>query len=263
MLHVVRSELTRLAQRRTLLIWFGLMGLFAVMVNTVMGAAVGQMDANLPSPGVSFPTRAELEAPSGLMAGLPAASNMFGVVTLSMWAFFTAQDYSSGLIRLLVAGEPRRWRLLAGKAVALVGVTVLAVTVATLANLLAAPVVAASGVSTGAWGTDLPAVVGQAWFNLLLSQLVWGVLGLVIAVLSRSAAVAVSLGIGYVLVAESMIRMVDGAPVDQLLGTTLGAIAKGGTAAVSYSSALALGATYVIVGLLLAGIVFARRDVTD
>jgi ABC-type transport system involved in multi-copper enzyme maturation permease subunit len=263
MLHVVRSELTRLAQRRTLLVWFGLMALFAVMVNTVMGSTVGQMDPNMPSPGVSFPTRAELEAPSGLMAGLSAASNMFGIVTLSLWAFFTAQDYSSGLIRLLVTGEPRRWRLLAGKSIALVGVTALAVTVAALASLVSAPAVGASGVSTAAWGTDLPTVIGHAWANLFLSQLVWGVLGLVIAVLSRSAMVAVSIGVGYVLVVESLIRMVDGAPVDQLLGTTLGAIAKGGTAAVSYSSALALGGTYVIVGLILAGVVFARRDVTD
>jgi hypothetical protein len=263
MLHVVRSELTRLAQRRTLLVWFGLMACFALMVNTVMGSAVSQMDPNLPSPGVSFPTRAELEAPSGLMAGLAAASNMFGVVTLSLWAFFTAQDYSSGLIRLLVAGEPRRWRLLAGKSIALVGATAVAVTIATVANVVAAPAVAASGISTAAWGTDLPTVVGEAWINLLLSQLVWGVLGLVIAVLSRSAMVAVSIGVGYVLVVESLIRMIDGAPVDQLLGTTLGAIAKGGSAAVSYSSALALGAAYVIVGLVLAGIVFTRRDVTD
>jgi hypothetical protein len=263
MLHVVRSELTRLAQRRTLLVWLGLMALFAVMVNTVMGSAVGQMDPNMPSPGVSFPTRAELEAPSGLMAGLSAASNMFGIVTLSLWAFFTAQDYSSGLIRLLVAGEPRRWRLLAGKSIALVGLTALAVTVAALACLVSAPAVGASGVSTAAWGTDLPTVIGEAWVNLFLSQLVWGVLGLVIAVLSRSAMVAVSIGVGYVLVVESLIRMVDGAPVDQLVGTTLGAIAKGGTAAVSYPSALALGATYVIVGLVVAGLVFARRDVTD
>jgi hypothetical protein len=263
MLHVVRSELTRVAQRRTLLIWFGLMALFAIMVNTVMGSVAGQMDASLPSPGVSFPTRAELEAPSGLMAGLSAASNLFGIVTLSLWAFFTAQDYSSGLIRILVAAEPRRWLLLGGKAIALVGVTALAVTVATVANLLSAPVVGASGVSTAAWGSDLPSVIGGAWVNLFLSQLVWGILGMVIAVLSRSAMVAVAIGVGYVLVVESLVRMVDGAPVDQLLGTTLGAIAKGGTVAVSYTSALALGATYVIVGLLIAGAVFIRRDVTD
>jgi ABC-2 type transport system permease protein len=264
MLHVVRSEVTRLGQRRTLLAWFGLMALFAVMVNTVMATVAGDVGASdLPSPGVAFPTRAELEAPSGVMAGLSAASNLFGIVALSFWAMFTAQDYSSGLIRLLVAGEPRRWRLLVGKVLALLGVTALATTVAALANVMAAPVVGASGISTAAWGTDVVSVVGEAWVNLYLSLIVWGVLGLVIAVLTRSAMVAVAIGVGYVLVVESILKMVAGAPSDWLLGTTLNAIASGGTPAVSFGSALALGATYVIVGLVLAGAVLTRRDVTD
>jgi ABC-type transport system involved in multi-copper enzyme maturation permease subunit len=264
MLHVVRSELTRLGQRRLLLTWFGLMVLFAMMINTVMATVVGDIDApGLPSPGVTFPTRSELEAPSGVMAGLAAASNLFGIVTLSFWALFTAQDYSSGLIRLLVAGEPRRWRLLAGKVVALLMVTTLATTAAAAANVMAAPLVGASGIDTSAWGTDAGAVVGGAWINLYLSLAAWGVLGLVIATVTRSSMVAVAIGVGYVLVVESLIGMIGSAPSDWLLGTTLNAIASGGTGAVAFGTSLALGAAYVIVGLVLAGVVFTRRDVTD
>jgi hypothetical protein len=264
MLHVVRSELTRLWQRRTLLTWFGLMALFAVMINTVMATVVGDSAAsNLPSPGVAFPTRAELEAPSGVMAGLAAASNLLGIVTLSFWAMFTAQDSSSGLIRLLVAPDPRRWRPLGGKVVALLLVTALATTIAVVANTMAAPIVGASGIDTSAWGTEVVSVVGEAWINLYLSLAVWGVLGLVIAVLTRSAMVAVAIGVGYVLVVESLIEMMASAPSDWLLGTTLNAIASGGTPAVSFGTALALGAAYVIVGLVLAGLVLTRRDVTD
>ncbi len=264
MLHVVRSELTRLGQRRTLLVWFGLMAVFALMINAVMASVVGQSGAGgLPTPGVAFPTRQELESPSGVMAGLSAASSMFGVVTLSFWAWFTAQDYSSGLIRLLVAAEPRRWRLLAGKVVALLLVTAIATTVAAVANLMAAPMVGASGISTAAWGTDAPSIVVQAWAHTYLSQIVWGVLGLAIAVASRSAVVAVAIGAGYVLLVESMLKMANGVPSDWLLGSTLNAIASGGTASVSFSAALALAIAYVIVGLALAGLVLTRRDVTD
>jgi len=92
---------------------------------------------------------------------------------------------------------------------------------------------------------------------------VWGVLGLVVVVLARSAAVAISIGVGYVLVFESLVKMVKGAPSDWLLGTTLGALASGGTAVVSYGTALALALAYVTLGLVLAGVVFVRRDVTD
>lgn len=265
MLSVVRSELTRLRQPRLLITWFGLMALFAVMVNTIMVTFVADGAALPPAgPGVTFPTRAELESPSGLMAGLAAASNMFGVVGLSLWAVATAGDYSSGLVRLLVAAEPRRWRLLAGKAVALVLVTAVATTVAAFVNVFAIlPAAQASSIDTSTWGTDLVNVVLGGWLDLFLALTVWGVLGMVIAVQTRSAAVAISVGIGYVLVVESLIKMIGDAPSDWLLGTTLTAVASGGTASVAHGTALALAAAYVTIGLVAAGFVFTRRDVTD
>jgi len=265
MVAAVRSELTRLGQPRMLITWFGLMALFAVLVNTIMVTFVSGGGSLPPgAPGVAFPSLAEMESPSGLMAGLAAASNMFGIVTLSFWAMATAGDYSSGLIRLLVAAEPRRWRLLAGKVGALLVVTAAATTVAAIVNVLAVtPMAVPAGISTAEWGTDLVAVVGGAWVNLYLSLCVWGVLGLVIAVLARSAAVAISIGVGYVLVVESLVKMVKDAPSDWLLGTTLGAVASGGTATIAYGTALAVALGYVTLGLVLAGVVFVRRDVTD
>ncbi len=265
MIAAIRSELTRLRQPRLLAAWFGLMALFAMLVNVIMVTFVSGGGSLPPgAPGVAFPTLAEMESPSGLMAGLAAASNMFGIVTLSLWAVVTAGDYSSGLVRLLVAAEPRRWPLLAGKVVALVIVTAGATTVATIINVLAVmPAAQAAGISTEAWGTDLVSVVTSAWTNLFLALSVWGVLGLSIAVLARSAAVAISIGVGYVLVVESLVKMVKDAPADWLLGSTLGAVASGGTATIAYGTALALALGYVTLGLIVAGVVFLRRDVTD
>ena len=265
MLAPVRSELTRLGQPRLIASWFGLMALGAILVNTIMVGFVAR-NGSLPpgAPGVTFPTRAQLEGASGLMVGLASASSLLGVVTLSMWAVVTATDYSSGLIRLLVAAEPRRWRLLAGKVVALLLVTAAATTVATVVNLLAAPLAAAAaGIPTATWGTDLVGVVGAAWVRLFIALSVWGVLGLVVAVLARSAAVAIATGVGYVLVVESLIKMAANAPSNWLLGTTLTAVASGGTPAVSFATAVTLAAGYVALGLFLASIVVTLRDVTD
>jgi ABC-type transport system involved in multi-copper enzyme maturation permease subunit len=265
MIAAIRSELTRLRQPRLLLVWFGLMALFAMLVNTIMVTFVSGGGSLPPgAPGVAFPTLAEMESPSGLMAGLAAASNMFGIVTLSLWAVVTAGDYTSGLVRLLVAAEPRRWPLLAGKVIALVIVTAAATTVAAVVNVLGVlPAAQAAGISTGAWGTDIVSVVASAWTNLFLALFVWGVLGLVIAVLTRSAALAISIGVGYVLVVESLVKMVKEAPSDWLLGSTLGAVASGGTATTTHGTALVLAFAYVALGLILAGVVFIRRDVTD
>jgi ABC-type transport system involved in multi-copper enzyme maturation permease subunit len=265
MLAAVRSELTRLRQPRLLVTWFGLVALFAAMVNTIMITFVSGGGSLPPgAPGVAFPSLAEMESPSGLMAGLAAAANLFGIVTLSLWATTTAADYGSGLIRLLVAAEPRRWPLLAGKVAALLVVTAAATTVAAIVNVFAAlPAATAAGISTAAWGADLVEVVATAWLNLYLALCVWGVLGLVIAVLARSAAVAIAIGVGYVLVVESLVKMVEDAPSDWLLGTTLGAVASGGSEAVAYGTALILALGYVTLGLVTAGVVVVRRDVTD
>lgn len=265
MIAALRSELTRLMQPRLLIAWFGLMALFAMLVNTVMVTFVADGGALPPgAPGVAFPTLAEMESPSGIVAGLAAAGNMFGVVTLSFWALAVGADYSTGMIRLLVAAEPRRWRLLAGKVGALLVVTAVATTVAAAVNILAVmPMAIPAGIDTTSWGTDLVPVVAGAWVNLYLSLGVWGVLGLVMAILARSAAVAISIGVGYLLVVESVISMIGDAPSDWLLGSTLNALAEGGTDAIAYTTALTLAVGYVILGLGVAGVVFTHRDVTD
>ena len=265
MLAATRSELVRMRRPRLLAAWFGLTALFAVMINTVMFSTVSSGVAMPPgAPGVSFPDAAALAGPDGLMAGLSAASTLFGVVTLSLWATLTATDYSSGLVRLLVSAQPHRWLLLAGKVAALAIVTAAATVVATTVNVLAAfPAAGAAGVSTSAWGTNPLSSIAGAWIDAYAALLVWGVVGLVLAVLSRSAAAAIAIGVGYVLVVESIVKMAVGGEADWLPGSTLTALARGGTTSLAYASAVGLALLYVIIGLGLAGAVFTRRDVTD
>jgi ABC-type transport system involved in multi-copper enzyme maturation permease subunit len=264
MIAIVHSELLRLRRRGLLAAWFGLTALFAVMINLVMFSTAGKGTALPPgAPGVAFPNAAALTGPDGLVAGL-AASSMFGVVTLCLWAVATATDYSSGLIRLLVSAEPHRWRLLIGKAVALTAVTAVATTVAlAVCVLVAAPAAGSAGISTAAWGTHPVSTIASAWLNAFAAQLAWGVLGLVIAVLSRSSTVAIAVGVGYVLVVESVVKMAIGGSSDWLLGSTLNAVASGGTATLAYGSALGLAIVYVAAGLVLASAVVTRRDITD
>lgn len=134
MIAAMRSELVRIIRPRLLAGWFGLTAVFAILINVVMFSTVGDAGA-MPEqgPGVAFPDVATLGTADGLVVGLSAASSMFGVVTLSFWAIATATDYSSGLIRLLAAAQPRRWTLLAGKVLALMIVTA-AATLALVVN---------------------------------------------------------------------------------------------------------------------------------
>ena len=112
-------------------------------------------------------------------------------------------------------------------------------------------------------GDDALATVAGAWINAFAALCVWGVLGLAVAVIARSSAVAISVGVGYVLVVESIIKMADTGSSHWLLGSTLTALANGGSSALAYAPAAALGLAYVVAGMALATVVFARRDITD
>lgn len=262
---VVRSELLRLRRPAVLAGWFGLVVMFAVLINFVMFNVVEESGtAPADGPGVSFPGAAALLAPEGIVAGLGSAASFFGVVTLAFWALASAGDYSTGLVRIIVAAEPRRWRLLLGKWIALALVTASTTVAALVVNVVVAPAAArAGGFSPDAWGTDLVPVLLEGAGHLYLSLLVWGSIGLALAVLTRSAGVAIGVGVGYVLLFEAVISAVATDVADWLPGSILTALAQGGNEVVSLAAASVTGAAYVAAALGTALFVFQRRDVTE
>ncbi|MFI1814865.1 hypothetical protein ACH414_31425 [Streptomyces sp. NPDC020422] len=265
MINAVRSELLRTRRKGVVLGWFGLTILFTAMINMVMAQVVGSSQAQPEgAPGVSFPTLDQWQAADGITAGLSSAASMYGVVALSFWAIVTAGDYSSGLIRLTASAQPDRVRLLLGKVGALSLWTAAVTTVALIANLLIAPVAARSAdLDVSAWGQDVLPTLAGAWFNLFATLLVWGVIGLVLALVTRSAAISISVGVGYVLVVEAVITAALDTIADWTPGATLSALAQGGTSSIPYGTALTLGALYTLLGLGVALTVFKRRDITD
>ena len=113
------------------------------------------------------------------MAGLALGSQLLGIVALALWAIAVASDYQTGLIGLLVQAEPSRIRLLAGKVVALVLLTLVGALVATLAAVGAAYVMASVlDISNGAWTQGMATTILEAFRNLAMSTIVWGIIGL-------------------------------------------------------------------------------------
>lgn len=265
MWRVVRSELVRLRRRTFVLGWLGLTTLSSVVLTSFAYLATEQApEVAEAAPGGGFPSAEALAASDGLTAALGSTATLLGVVTLAFWAVATASDFSTGLVRLLTQAEPRRVRLLLGKVGALVLWTAGTAALATLASVAVSPGLAAgAGISTQAWGDGAVLEVARAALQLFSSLLVWGVIGLVVAVLTRSAAVAVSAGVAYVLVVETLVGTVAEDAADWLPGATLRALATGGDAVIDHGTALALGAGYALAGLAGAAIVLVRRDVSD
>lgn len=265
---VVASELTRLQRRSVAVAWPAVTVVLTALIATFVFTAAGSGDgAPTEAPGLNLPSAVALEAASGLVAPLRSAATILGVVTLAFWAITASSDSSTGLVRLIVQAEPRRLRLIAGKALALALATAVVTTVGVIASVVVSPPLAGSaGISVDAWSASPAETIGEiagAWLDVYLSLLVWGVIGLAVAVITRSATVAIAGGVGYVLVVEGLLGIAAPDLADWLPGATLAALAQGGTPTVTAGTALALGAAYAAAGLIAAGAVFRRRDVTD
>lgn len=91
----------------------------------------------------------------------------------------------------------------------------------------------------------------------------WGTIGLALAVLARSAGIAIGVGVGWVLLLEGVIAAAVDDVSDWLPGATIGALATGGSSTIAYGTALALGAGYTAVALVATLVTTSRRDITD
>lgn len=259
-LRATRSEAKRLNRRSFVGVGLALLVFFSLMTAVVTYVAGGQI-----GPGGAFGAKIDLASAKGLVAGLVAGADMFGIIVLSLWAAATASDFTTGWVRVMVQAEPRRWRLFGGKLLALAAYTVVGITAAAIASVALAPALAgAAGVSTAAWSTGAAGTVLSTWANVTLAVLAWGVIGVAVATVTRSVVAAVAGGIGYMMVVEGLLGLVlDTTVTTYLPGSVLGAIAAGGTTSLSYGFAVLFGLAYAGSAIGMAGAVFARRDITS
>lgn len=260
MMRAVRSELTRLRNRNFILGGIGLMAALALMLTSIIFVTAGE---RVMGPGERAVTVATLEAAGGMFVGVQSSFAMLGIVVLALWAVAVTSDYASGLIRLLVQAEPSRLRLLGGKIVALSAFTCVATLVTTVVLLLVMPGIAnLAGVSTNAWNDDLLRTVAVGYLNLTLAALLWGVAGLFVGMVTRSAGIAIAVGIGYLLVFEGLLGMLLDSAAKWLPGSSFSAIAAGGAADMTYGTALLVAAAYACAALAATALLFRRRDIT-
>ena len=257
----MHSELARLTRRSFL--GSGVLIVIALTLLVTIATFYAATNADGEEGFGSAMIGAALAAGDGSVVTVEAAASLLGIVVLAFAATAVAGDYSTGFIRLLVQAEPRRWRLVVGKALALAGLTVGAAALATVVGVVSSFVMATlTGVSTAAWTSDLLGTVGRTFGNLSLGLAVWGMIGFAIAVATRSTAAAIAGGIGYVLVVENLLGLLNQDLTPWLPGSAITALVAGGDATLSYSMALALALLYILLGLIISLVVFQRRDIT-
>jgi ABC-2 type transport system permease protein len=260
LLRVARAELRRFATPSYALSALALPAMFAALTTALtFNSATGGTVGGTP-PGGRTITVAELSSATGFFEGVGQSFTFLGVVVVVLAAMSIATDYSQGTLRNLLVRQPRRWRLLGGKLVALAGLATAAAVSAALVGTLTAYVMSGSSdVGTGAW--TLTALVPHT-AGLALGLAGWAAIGALLATVLRSVPAAIGIAIGWALPVESIVGGVWKAGKAWFPGGVFEAIAVAGNDTVSLGRALTVGAVYLAVAVAAALVVFTRREVT-
>ena len=266
LVNTIRSEWIRIWRPSFRYGGFGVLAFFSALISYFIYSSLADPGATAGPPGAAgrATTAADLEQAGGMIHALGSISTLAGIVVLSLWAIAAASDYDSGLIRVLVQAQPSRLRLLVGKIIALSFFTVLlsAATVF-ITSAVARPLARAYEVDTEPWRTDAAAEMASGFFNFLVPVLVWGLIGLMIAVLTRSSGTAIGVGIGWLLVVENLIGITAPDLTHLMPGGTLSALASGGTVDLAWASALGLTLLYGAVAASVSLFAFRNRDIVS
>ncbi len=255
MIRAYRSEWLKLRRPAVLMGGGG-----AICVFAILAIVLGFRELSRGREGMSV---ALLSRSDGFMHVMGHASSFLGIIAVGIAAFAFASEFSLGTLRNLLVRQPNRLVLLTGKLAAVWSLIALAVVIA---YVIAFPVALSTaphyGVGTGLWtGSEGIRSLFAAMGNMVLATLGYALLGALLGLLLRSPAPAIVVGILYALPVEALLTGAFSSLRNVLFGDQLSIIAQGGTAEVSYTSALLVAGLWMLGGAVVGAAVFRVRDV--
>jgi ABC-2 type transport system permease protein len=253
MIRAYRSEWLKLIRR----------GMFLAALLMCAVAALGAWIAISRAKLTGDLTVVRLSQSDGFLQIMQRASDIISIFALGVVATAIALEYQQGTLRNLLVRQPDRLRLLTGKVAAIttwLGITlVVASGVALATALLTAP---SRGLDTSAWftGNGVGSTLG-AFGGVTLAGIGMGLIGAALALMMRTVAPAIVIGIAWLLPIEHVLINSWSWMTAYLPGQALGAIAAGGNNALPFGHSVATAAVWVV-GLVGAGaFLFRTRDV--
>jgi len=263
MFNVVKAELRKL-RRPTL--FFGTMGaalFFTALITSFIYLMIDSPQGNSDR-GRSI-GREVLGLASGSVNGFSSVGGFLGIIALCVFAAQTAQEYTYGTLRNLLVRQPSRMKILVGKLISMALFALIMITIAAVVSIANSYILApGANVSTDLWFTsDGFQAIFTTFVNVTISVIAFGILGMVLGLLLRSPISAISFGVLWLLIIEVLLIAVKNSLQSWLPGAQLSAIASGGSLDLTYQHALTVGGMYVVVGAIVASVLFVRRDVAN
>ena len=262
MTRIVRAELIRLLRRRTLIaLVLGSLAFAGVATLTVYSSAKAIGD---PSSRQSGTTLAALAARGGGTQAFAVGASFVGFFIFVTFIALIAAEFSGGTFRALLLRDPHRLRVLIGK---LVGILLVAAAAVALTEVLsfALSLLLAPGkdVATSQWFT-----VGSAgdalrdYLTVLAGVTGWAIFGATLAVIFRSAPLALGVGFAWAGPFENIVVDSWSTGYRVFPGQVLASLIRGGTTELGLGRASVTAAAYAALAAVVALVLVSRRDVT-
>jgi len=263
MTRIVKAELMRLVHRRTVWILLGAALVFAIVATlTVFASAKSAGIANSRRGGTTI---AELAGSGGATQAFAVGASFAGFLVFVTFIAVVAAEFSGGTFRALLIRDPHRLRVIVGKVVGLLlvaaGVAAAAEIFSGVLSIVVAPM---KDVDTSAWLSV--GGVGHAvrdYLTVMVGVAGWAVFGSTLAVIFRSAPIALGVGFAWAGPFENIVVDSWGAGYRFFPGQVLASLIRGGTSELAMGRALLTAMLYAGLAGLVALTVVARRDVTS
>jgi hypothetical protein len=264
MMKIVHAQLVRLVRGRTIAVLAASTLLFAVLASvTVFGTATSEPAVGAASRRGSVSVSL-LERASGGTEAFAIAASFTGFLVFVTFIALIAMEFSGGTWRALLLRDPHRWRVLVGTVAAVLVLAAATVALAEVLTFIASWIVApANDVATTEWFTlsGLSSAVGN-YLTVLAGVAGWAVFGTTLAVIFRSAPLALGVGFAWAGPFENIVVDSWSGGYRLFPGQVLASLIRGGTAELAMGRAVVTGLVYVGGAALVALALVSRRDVT-
>jgi ABC-type transport system involved in multi-copper enzyme maturation permease subunit len=262
MTRIIHAELIRLLRRRTVLIAAAGALLFSVVATlTVFSSA--KDTAGVPS-RQSGTTLAVLAGHGGGTEAFAVGASFVGFLVFVTFIALLAGEFSGGTYRSLLLRDPHRLRVIVGKVVGILIVAASVVALAEVFTFIASLIVAPSNdIATSNWfSLDGAGVALRNYFTVFGGVAGWAIFGTTLAVIFRSAPLALGVGFAWAGPFENIVVDSWKAGYRFFPGQVLASLIRGGTVELGIGRAVLTGTVYAAVAATAALVLVSRRDVT-
>jgi len=262
MTRIIKAELMRLLRRRTVLVLLGAALVFALVATlTIFASAKPAGIANARRGGT---TLLELAGSGGATQAFAIGASFAGFLVFVTFIAVISAEFSGGTFRALLIRDPHRMRVIVGKVIGLLIVAAGVAAAAELFSVVLSLVVAPSkNIDTSAWfsSAGLGHLVSD-YLTVLVGIAGWAVFGSTLAVIFRSAPLALGVGFAWAGPFENIVS--DSWNTGYLVfpGQVLASLIRGGTVELGFARALVTAVFYTGLAAAAALLLVSRRDVT-